>query len=112
MIILDFTKAFKTTEWSFYKLGLQYFDLGEIFCKMIKLPQTFYSPGRRKWLLLTKSHYVEDVDTISPYVFVVYTDVLSLILRSAIVYGGVKVHNTEMKVSQFVDDTTLFIEED
>ena len=51
-------------------------------------------------------------DLISPYIFVVCAEVLSHVLRECTDVNGIQVHNTEMLTSQYVDDTTLFLNGD
>ena len=51
-------------------------------------------------------------DSLSPYVFVLCAEILSHALRECRDFRGIKVHGEETKVSQYAEDTTLFVAED
>ena len=51
-------------------------------------------------------------DPLSPYVFVLCTEILSDALRECRDFRGIEVHGEKTKGSQYADDTTLFVAED
>ena len=51
-------------------------------------------------------------DPISPYIFVKCAEVLSHVLRECSDVKGINVEGMEVKLSQYADDTTLYIGED
>ena len=116
ILILDFAKAFDTIEWPFINTIFQHLNFGETFCEYLKLLQTnSYSRIEQNGFLSERvplSRGCRQGDPISPYVFVICAEVLSHVLRECEDVRGIMVHEVEMLVSQYADDTTLFLDED
>ena len=116
ILILDFAKAFDTIEWPFINTIFQHLNFGETFCKYLKLLQTnSYLRIEQNGFLSERvplSRGCRQGDPISPYVFVICAEVLSHVLRECEDVRGIMVHKVEMLVSQYADDTTLFLDED
>ena len=116
LIVLDFSKAFDTIEWEFISEALELFKFGKTFINMIKLCQ-LNSTSR-----VEQNGYLSDPitlergcrqgDPLSPYVFVICAEILSHVIREKGDIRGIVVHGEESKVSQYADNTTLFIRED
>ena len=51
-------------------------------------------------------------DPISPYLFVICAELLSHVIRENKDVKGIKIGDTELKLSQYADDTTLCLDED
>ena len=49
-------------------------------------------------------------DPISPYIFVLCAELLSHCIRECGDIKGIEIYGTEIAVSQYADDTTLFLE--
>ena len=116
ILILDFAKAFDTIEWSFINKVFEFLNFGNKFCSALKLLQTdSFSRVEQNGLLSDKillSRGCRQGDPISPYIFVVCAEVLSHVLRECTDVKGIQVHDTEMLMSQYADDTTLFLNGD
>ena len=116
LMVLDFSKAFDTIEWEFISSALKIFCFGDTFINTIKLCQ-FNSTSRVEQNgYLSTPIFLErgcrQGDPLSPYIFVVCAEILSHVLRECRDIRGIVVHGEESKVSQYADDTTLFIRED
>ena len=113
-LLIDFEKAFDSLEWSFIDKTLSYFNFGENIRKWINI---FYT--NIKSCILNNGHCserfelgrgVRQGDPLSPYLFILATEILaSAIIRSKDI-KGIKVDDTEYLISQLADDTTLFLE--
>ena len=49
-------------------------------------------------------------DPLSPYIFLLCAEILSLMLKENKDIKGIKIGNIEYKLSQFADDTSLFLD--
>ena len=47
---------------------------------------------------------------LSPYLFILSVEILAEAIRNKKEIKGIKIHNTEVKVSQYADDTTLILD--
>ena len=116
LIILDFSKAFDTIEWSFIQDILKLFNFGVNFSRMIHLFQ--YNTTSR---VEQNGHLPDQIklargcgqgDPLSPYVFVLCAEILSQVIREFDGIKGIEVHGEEFKSTQYADDTTLMVSED
>ena len=116
LIIVDYAKAFDTIEWNFIEYCLNLFGFGDFIVNSVKLLQkNSYSRVEQN------GHFSENVelsrgcrqgDPISPYLFVICAEVLSHVIRENPDIKGIKIGDTEIKLSQYADDTTIFLKED
>ena len=116
LIILDFSKAFDTIEWSFIQDVLKLFNFGINFSRMVHLFQ--HNTTSR---VEQNGHLSDQIklargcrqgDPLSPYVFVLCAEILSQVIREFDGIKGIKVHGEEFKSTQYADDTTLMVSED
>ena len=116
LIILDFSKAFDTIEWSFIQDVLKLFNFGVNFSRMVHLFQ--YNTTSR---VEQNGHLSDQIklargcrqgDPLSPYVFVLCAEILSQVIREFDGIKGIEVHGEEFKSTQYADDTTLMVSED
>ena len=116
LMILDFSEAFDTIEWSFISEVLEIFNFGETFAKTIKLCQTNSTSKveQNGYLSSTieQQRGCRQGDPLSPYVFVLCAEILSHVIRESGDIRGIVVHNEEFHTSQYADDTTLLLDED
>ena len=49
-------------------------------------------------------------DPISAYLFLMAAEILSMLIKSNKYIRGIRINNTEFKISQFADDTTLTLD--
>ena len=49
-------------------------------------------------------------DPISPYLFVIGSEILNKMIPANPVRKGINIHGTEYRITQFADDTEIFLE--
>ena len=54
---------------------------------------------------------VRQGDPLSPYLFVLCAEILAILIRNEKNIKGLTIANEEIKISQFADDTTLFLQD-
>ena len=116
LIIVDYAKAFDTIEWEFIDHCLGQFGFGSFIREAVKLLQNnSFSRVEQNGYLSEKnliSRGCRQGDPISPYLFVICAEVLSHVIRECDEVKGIKIGDTEIKLSQYADDTTLFLKGD
>ena len=109
---LDFRKAFDSLEWSFIMKTLDSFNFGGDIKSWVN---TFYSNiestvinngFRTNWFKPSKG--VRQGCPLSPYLFILSSEILSNKIRQDLNIKGIKICENEIKLSQFADDTKLF----
>ena len=109
---LDFRKAFDSLEWPFIMKTLDCFNF---VCDIKRWVNTFYSNiestvinngFRTNWFKPSKG--VRQGCPLSPYLFILSSEILSNKIRQDPNIKGIKIYENEIKLSQFADDTTLF----
>ena len=112
LLLIDFEKAFDSLSWSFINKVLKLFHFG---------------PSIRKWIrvLYKNSHSAvtqcgclsdffklgrgcRQGDPISPYLFILCAEILSIRIRNNKNIKGIKTDNMEFKFSQYADDASAF----
>ena len=116
LVVVDYAKAFDTIEWPFVEFCLQLFNYGEFIMKSVKMLQ------KNSFSKIEQNgHFSENIplsrgcrqgDPISPYLFVICAEVLSHVIRENRDIKGILIGDVESKLSQYADDTTLFLRED
>ena len=116
LIIVDYAKAFDTIEWKFIDEVLKIFGFGINFSNWIKLLRNksesrieqngFFSSN------VKLSRGCRQGDPISPYVFVLCAEILSHVIREKNDIKGIMVYDKEVKLSQYADDTTIYLRGD
>ena len=113
LLFIDFEKAFNSLEWSFVNHTLQYFGFGSSLTNWVR---TFYSNIEscilnNAWSsdVFTLQRRVRQGCPLSPYLFILSAEVLGKSIRANSRIKGVAVNNTEIKLSQYADDTTLIL---
>ena len=114
IVSIDFEKAFDSISWSFLQKSLEFFNFGPKFCQWIK---TFYTDitscislnGQYSpWFPIERG--VRQGDPCSPYLYLVCAEILSLFLKQNKDIKGIKIRDKETLLSQFADDTTLYLD--
>ena len=114
LLLIDFEKAFDSISWAFINKVLNYFGFGEsiiswvnLFFKNAKLAvnqggnlSPFFNIGRG----------CRQGDSLSPYLFILCAEVLAIKIRNNKNIKGIKIGNTEYKISQYADDTSAFLD--
>jgi exonuclease III len=115
ILSIDFFKAFDSVSWSFIQRALTKFNFGEDIKKWIC---TFYNNisscvhvnGQySQWFCPKRG--TRQGDPLSPYLFLMCVELMAIMMRENPSMIGIKIdNNNEVKVSQFADDTTLFLD--
>ena len=114
LLFVDFEKAFDTLEWSFITKTLKHYNFGP---SLIAWITTFYSDISSTVLnngwsaeFFHLSRGVRQGCPLSPYLFILCAEVLSSAIRKEKSIKGIHVLDTECKISQYADDTTLLLD--
>ena len=114
LLFLDFEKAFVTLEWSFINKTLQPFGFGPSLLNWVRL---FYCSTEscilnNGWAsnFFELSRGVRQGCPLSPYLFILSVEILEKLGVLEREIRGIKIHDTELKLSQYADDTTLILD--
>ncbi|KAL9954029.1 hypothetical protein ACROYT_G041517 [Oculina patagonica] len=112
LISVDFKKAFDSLEWSCIQSTLQKFNFGDSVRKWIKIFYTDIESAALNNGFATDwfkpSRGVRQGCPLSPFLFIVTAEVLSNKIRQNPTVKGIRLFGSEVKLSQFADDTNLF----
>ena len=116
LVVVDYAKAFDTIEWPFIDFCLELFNYGTFIKNAVKILQ------KKSFSKIEQNgHFSEKIqlsrgcrqgDPISPYLFVICAEVLSHVIRENKDIKGIMIGDVESKLSQYADDTTLFLKDD
>ena len=114
LLIIDFEKAFDSISWNFIQKVLKHFNFGESIMHWISV---FYKSITSA---VIQSGFLSDFfpiqrgcrqgDPLSPYIFILCEEILSLMVKSNNDIKGIKVDGVEFHLTQFADDTTIFLD--
>lgn len=114
ILLLDFATAFDSLSWKFMFNVLDFFNFGPNIKQWIK---TFYTNivssvivngNLSDWFIVHRG--CRQGDPLSPYLFILCAEMLSLLLKQNPNITGIKVNTDEFLVSQYADDTTLLLD--
>ena len=112
LVALDFRKAFDSLGWPFIMRILDAFNFGSSIKRRIS---TFYTSVESavlnngyttNWFKPSKG--VRQGCPLSPYLFILSAELMSIKLRYDPGVKGINLFGNEQKLSQFADDTNLF----
>ena len=116
LICCDFEKAFDTLDWNFLMSTLKAFGFGPDICQWV---ETLYKYGKSCVLIngqvsnwFSVSRGCRQGDPISPYLFILCAEILGQMIRENNNIRGIEINGTEHKLSQFADDTEIFLKGD
>jgi len=101
-LLLDFRKAFDTVEWDFIQQTLNLFNFGSSLKQWVK---TLYTNTESAVFKLSRG--VRQGCPLSPYLFILAIENLADKVKQGCIIQAIKIFETEHKISQFADDTTL-----
>ena len=114
LLLIDFEKAFDSVAWTFIKKALLYFNFKNEVIKWIELfyrnikSTVIVNNSPTPWFPIERG--CRQGDPISPYIFLICSEVLACMIRQNPQIKGYVIFNKENKISQFADDTTLFLD--
>ena len=113
-MLIDFEKAFDSLSFNFIEKTLSFFNFGEMIQEWIKL--FLYDTE----VCVQVNGFLSDYfmvkrgcrqgDPISAYIFILCTEILNIKIKNEKNITGIKVKQREYIISQFADDTTLFLD--
>ena len=114
LLFIDFEKAFDSIEWAFIEKTLNYYNFGSSLVAWFRL---FYSDisscvQNNGWAsdFFPLSRGVRQGCPLSSYLFLLCAEILGSAIRNDNLIRGFKVLDTESKISQYADDTTLILD--
>lgn len=114
LLLIDFEKAFDSVAWSFIRKSLHFFNFKT---QIIQWIETFYNNIKSTiivnnsptpWFPIERG--CRQGDPISPYLFLICSEILALMIRQSETIKGYNIFDKEHKISQFADDTMLFLD--
>ena len=114
IMLIDFEKAFDSVSWKFIQKTLEFFKFGPSICKWISTFQRNISSSINQGGNLSNFFKLgrgcRQGDPISPYIFILCAEILSIRIRQNKHIKGILIGKNEIKISQFADDTSLFLD--
>lgn len=114
LLLIDFEKAFDSLSWSFIQKVLRFLNFGPSICRWI---ETFYNNITSSVIqcgYISESFSIgrgcRQGDPLSPYIFIICAEFLAIKIRQNSKIKGIKINDTEFKISQYADDTSLFLD--
>ena len=113
ILLLDFEKAFDSIKWSYIRDSLILFNFGEQFINWVKIiysdiQSTVMNNGCSSGFF-SLERGIREGCPLSPYLFIIAVEVMAHLIRKDNSILGIKIDDTEFKISQFADDTTVFL---
>ena len=113
VISVDAEKAFDRVEWDYLFTVLKKFGLGNVFISWIRLlytsPLASISTNGNQSSFFTLSCGTRQGCPLSPLLFTLAIEPLSIFLRSSTTFTGISHLGTEFKLSLYADDLLLYI---
>ena len=113
-LFLDFQKAFDSLEWPFIQKVFKHYNFGPLLTKWLYV---FYNDIQscvvnNGWSsgFFSLSRGARQGCPLSPYIFIVCAEVLATAIRKEKKIKGISIEGDEIKISQYADDTTLFLD--
>lgn len=114
LLLVDFEKAFDTISWKFIDKALSFFNFGPSIQKWISVFQSNTLSAVTQAGCLSNFFKLErgcrQGDPISPYLFLICAEILSIKIKNNKNIKGIKINKTEYLISQYADDTVLILD--
>ena len=114
LLIIDFEKAFDSISWKFIGHVLIFLNFGESIKKWVNVFYSDISSSVIQCGFLSECFTVRrgcrQGDPLSPYIFLLCSEILSRLFKSNRDIKGIKIADTEYVLSQFADDTTVILD--
>ena len=114
LLLIDFEKAFDSIAWSFIDKSLRFYNFKSDIIAWI---ETFYKNTKSTVIVNNKptpwfpiERGCRQGDPISPYIFLLCGEILAHMIRQNDNIKGFSIFEKEIKISQFADDTSLFLD--
>ena len=114
LMLIDFQKAFDSVSWSFLSNVLDFFNFGKSFCKWINVFNNNIQASILQSGFLSKFFSIQrgcrQGDPIASYLFLLCGQIMYLMVDNNLNIKGITVNNRTHKITQFADDTTMFLD--
>ena len=114
LLVIDFEKAFDSVSWLFIEKSLNFFNFPEgligWFRVLYHKPTSCVSFNGQYSAWFNLQRGCRQGDPISPYLYLICAEILSLMIRTNNKIKGIKIKNKEILLSLFADDTTLYLD--
>ena len=114
MMLIDFEKAFDSASWKFLYKALKFYGFSKKFIQWIKVFNNDIGTYILQSGFLSKRIPIQwgcrQGDPISAYFFLIAAEVMALMIKFNKDSIGITIENHEFKLTQFADDTTLFLD--
>ena len=114
LMLIDFEKAFDSISWKFMYLVLEKLGFTSNLIKWVQLFNTDISASVLQFGVLSEFFSIKrgckQGDPLAPYLFLLCGQILYLLIENNNNIKGITIKNTEFKISQFADDTTLILD--
>ena len=113
LLFVDFEKAFDTLEWSFIEKSLHFHGFGPSLVAWFRVySNTESCVINNGWCsnFFKLERGVRQGCPLSPYLFLLCAEILAISVRKNTEIKGITVKETELKISQHADDTTLILD--
>ena len=114
LFLIDFEKAFDSIEWAFIEYTLKSFNLGNNFIRwfniLYKYPESCVLNNGVYSQFFAIHRGCRQGDPISPYLFILASEILANSIRNNPSIKGINIKNKEFKLGQYADDTFLLLD--
>ena len=114
LLLIDFEKAFDSLSWQFIHKALKYLNFGPSLIRWVDIFYKNITSAVSQCGFLTSFFNIgrgcRQGDPLSPYLFIICAEFLSTVIRKNKKIKGIFLNGEEFKVSQFADDTSIFLD--
>ena len=114
LLLIDFEKALDSVSWSFLYKVLEFFGFGNSIISWIKLFNNNASLSENQSGDLSPFFYIgrgcRQGDPVSPFLFILWVEILGIMIRNNKNIKGITIDKKEHKLSQYADDTFFLLD--
>ena len=114
LLLVDFEKAFDSLSWNFINNVMNYFGFGQSIIRWIhvlyKNAMLAVTQGGNMSSFFNIGRGCRQGDPLSPYLFILCSEILAIKIRNNMNIKGIKINNIEFKLSQYADDTSAILD--
>lgn len=113
VVALDFCKALDSVCWELIFAALHFFSFGDQFIRMIEtlfsgIETAVINAGNTS-RYFNPTRGIRQGCCVSPYLFNIVVEMLAILIRNNKDIKGLRLHHSEVKLSQFANDLTCFL---